>query len=347
MKSRKRRDRNALPVRAVCRNCGTATVGRYCHICGQEITAGTNHRMREIVGVSFDTILAWDNKVFTTLWYLIAFPGRLTTEFYAGRIVRYVFPAKLFWFISIVFFALTLSGIDFDGESEGETPKEDAVVEAVVAELADASVTKETVAGEVESVTKETVAEEVAEDGKLLTDIAGVTIRGDVEEGEEGEGAKFSVRFDNAISDLDSSDMRQVQDFFVAWAPYFALLLVPVFALLVMLFFWRREHAYSHYLVFSLHYNSFVFLMLTLMTVMLKIFPDEKVSDALTPWFAFWLPVIYLGFALRRVFRPRVGSMIFRIFMMGFLYFLMLLVMAVIFIVIFVIINKTDIFAGN
>lgn len=106
-----------LPVRAVCRNCGTSTVGRYCHACGQDLFAGTNHRLYEIVNDTLGTLFALDGKVFRTLWYLVAFPGRLTKEFYAGRIVRYVYPSKLFWFITIIFFALLWSQADFGDDA--------------------------------------------------------------------------------------------------------------------------------------------------------------------------------------------------------------------------------------
>ena len=107
-KSSRKGSKNQL-VRAVCRNCGTATVGRYCHVCGQDMFAGRTHRLLELLDDSLGNIFAWDNKVFRTLWNLIAFPGRLTREFYAGRIIRYVFPSKLLWFITIIFFALLWS----------------------------------------------------------------------------------------------------------------------------------------------------------------------------------------------------------------------------------------------
>jgi hypothetical protein len=115
-----RKKNKTAVVRAVCRNCGTPLVGRYCHVCGQDVFAGTNHRLREFFTNSFNVIFAWDSKIFRTLWALTAFPGRLTKEYLDGRITRYVHPSKLFWFMTIVFFALLLSQIKVDdAEKDG------------------------------------------------------------------------------------------------------------------------------------------------------------------------------------------------------------------------------------
>jgi hypothetical protein len=75
------------------------------------------------------------------------------------------------------------------------------------------------------------------------------------------------------------------------------LLLVPVFAFFVRLFFWRREYSYGDYLVFSFHFNSFVFLLFTLGVVWEEIiFPGTDVVMVL-----FVTQILYLGVALRRV----------------------------------------------
>lgn len=289
-----------LPVRAVCRNCGTHTVGPYCHICGQELLAGTTHRLREILGDSLGTIWAWDGKVPRTLWYLVAFPGRLTKEFYDGRIVRYVYPSKLFWFTTIIFFALLLSDAK-TRETDGAAPA--------------------------------TTTAAATEQKTLVSPVAG-----------SGAGA-----VEDAVADGDKStifgnevDPSELKGYLAIYAPYIILLLVPVFALLTMLFFWRRERSYSDYLVFSLHFTTFVYLLFSAVLVVGKIFP--KTADA--AWLLPLLPAIYLGAALRRVWRPRIIPMVFKILMMGFIYFIVIAVVAIIFLIFFVFfIKKIDTFA--
>ena len=100
---RVRRNRE-LPIGTICRNCGSQLYSRYCHNCGQDLFAGRVRKLRSIIYNTFDTIFAIDNKILETLKYLLFYPGRLTNEYLSGHIVRYVLPAKLFWFISIIFF---------------------------------------------------------------------------------------------------------------------------------------------------------------------------------------------------------------------------------------------------
>jgi hypothetical protein len=299
----RKRNKTSL-VRAVCRNCGTPTVGRYCHTCGQDITAGTNRRITELVGNSLGTIFAWDSKVFRTLWYLVAYPGRLTTEFYAGRIVRYVFPSKLFWFIAVIFFAILLGTSNLDTATDTD-PRAEAIKEQVTAELAP------------------------------LTSLQAPTDAN--EETSVDEEKNF---FENVLT--SPVGRERFIGWFTSALPYVTLLLVPLFALLVQMFFRRRERAYSDYLVFSLHLNSFVFLLLAVWLAVSWIFPEVGGNE----WFFLWIPTIYLGLALWRVFRPRIVPMILKIGLLGIIYLIIMALMTVLFVIVLaVFINKFYTFA--
>ena len=107
----RKKNRKKLPVSCVCRNCGTQQISRYCHNCGQDLFSGSERSLKEIIENTLDTVFAFDNKILRTLKYLLFYPGKLTKEYFAGKIVRYVFPSKLFWFMSLLFFA-TISSID-------------------------------------------------------------------------------------------------------------------------------------------------------------------------------------------------------------------------------------------
>ena len=299
-------------MQAVCRNCGTPTVGRYCHICGQDLFAGRTHRLREIVGDSLATIFALDGKILRTLWYLIAFPGRLTKEFYAGRIVRYVYPSKLFWFITIIFFAMlwSMTNIGKERSAADDVPPADSAAVNTQIKVAPPE------ADEISAMDETTPPVE--------------------HHPERAEG----------IPDTKNGeiiDRKDLLNYLSTLSPYMTLLLMPIFALLVMLFFWRRERSYSDYLVFALHFNSFVFLLFAVWVVSDKIFPDI----AGLSWVIPLLPAIYLGVALRKVFRPRIVPMVFKIFLLAIAYFILMLAVFIVFVIIFVVfIKKNDIFAG-
>lgn len=117
-KAIKRKKEKELPEEAVCRNCETKLISRYCHNCGQDFFSGSERSLVAIIDNTFDTLFAWDSKILITLKYLLFYPGKLTNEYFSGRIVRYVYPSKLFWFISLLFFAVSITAIDSEISKE-------------------------------------------------------------------------------------------------------------------------------------------------------------------------------------------------------------------------------------
>jgi len=86
-----------------CENCGSALLGEYCYACGQPVKGLVRH-FTTIIGDFADTVLNWDTRLPRTLWPLFAKPGWLTSEYFAGRRVRYVSPVRLFVTLAIVTF---------------------------------------------------------------------------------------------------------------------------------------------------------------------------------------------------------------------------------------------------
>ena len=96
---------SAGPARR-CENCGAPLMGEHCFSCGQP-TKGLVRHFSSILGDFFDTVFNIDSRVLRTLGPLLARPGWLTLEYFAGRRVRYVTPMRLFLFLSLLaFFAI-------------------------------------------------------------------------------------------------------------------------------------------------------------------------------------------------------------------------------------------------
>ena len=94
----------AAPVDA-CRNCGAHATGHFCPNCGQEtrIALPTFPAfMREAAG----RYVALDGRLWRTLAALVARPGFLTLEYFAGRRKRYIRPARLFLVLWLLLFAV-------------------------------------------------------------------------------------------------------------------------------------------------------------------------------------------------------------------------------------------------
>jgi Protein of unknown function (DUF3667) len=101
----------AAPVQAQCANCGITLLGPHCYACGQPVKGMVRH-LSSILSDAADTILNIDSRIFRTLWPLYVRPGFLTTEYFAGRRVRYVTPFRLYFFLSIAAFFLIQFSID-------------------------------------------------------------------------------------------------------------------------------------------------------------------------------------------------------------------------------------------
>jgi len=93
-----------------CANCGAPLIGPYCAICGQE---RDTHR-RSIKGLLHDfvsDIASLDSRLLHTAQAFLLQPGELPRAFREGRTRRYVPPLRLYFFVTLVFF-LILGGFN-------------------------------------------------------------------------------------------------------------------------------------------------------------------------------------------------------------------------------------------
>ena len=87
-----------------CADCGTETVGRFCHNCGN---AAHVHRTLLHLGEELlHGVMHFDSRTWRTLPLLVFRPGRLTREWCEGKRTRYVSPLAIFLFTMFVMFML-------------------------------------------------------------------------------------------------------------------------------------------------------------------------------------------------------------------------------------------------
>ncbi|MDR1098247.1 MAG: DUF3667 domain-containing protein, partial [Tannerella sp.] len=220
-----------LPVRAVCRNCGTGLHGRYCHCCGQDLFKGTKRTVGSLVFHAVENVFSIDNRLLISMKCLLFRPGKLTKEYINGRIVRYVHPSKLFWFISIVFFLLLTTRITTENSSSGTKETAETV----------AGIPPET------SGAADILAGSINRRSPALRQHAGLS--GDAA---DRKSATKTDKLEDKVIQTNSDGMfiRNL----LRYAPYVSFLLIPFFAFLLNLFFRRRELFYADHLVFALHF---------------------------------------------------------------------------------------------
>lgn len=76
-------------------------------------------------------------------------------------------------------------------------------------------------------------------------------------------------------------------------------LLLPLFALLVKLFYWRQDRLYLDHLIFALHFHAFGFIALSLNAIALRLRSPVSTALLLLVWIWFFA---YLAIALWRVY---------------------------------------------
>ena len=94
-----------------CANCRAPLSGRYCSACGQRVDTAP-HSLGHFLGEATEVLTHADSRLWGTIWPLLARPGFLTREYFAGRRARYLQPFRLYLIMSVLFFVLTavLSG---------------------------------------------------------------------------------------------------------------------------------------------------------------------------------------------------------------------------------------------
>ncbi|MBL8770806.1 MAG: DUF3667 domain-containing protein [Phenylobacterium sp.] len=85
-----------------CADCGTQTLGRFCHNCGN---AAHVHRTLLHLGEELlHGVMHFDSRAWRTLPRLVFRPGQLTREWCLGKRARYVSPLAMFLFTVFVLF---------------------------------------------------------------------------------------------------------------------------------------------------------------------------------------------------------------------------------------------------
>lgn len=269
-----------------CPNCGEPLAGPFCGQCGQADTA-LDVPFRRIVGELLAELFDVDSRAWRTARTLLLRPGLLTAEYNAGRRARYLSPLRVYMLSSVLFFF---------------------VVATARVQLLQVQFTEEDAAVIVAGGTSGAAAENPDAQAAGEPAIA------------DGLAAEFFRRLARMAQDPE----RLNQFWLRIWAwTMFALL--PVFALLMRLFFRRATPWYARHLVFSLHLHAFAFLIFVVPILIANLLPDDR-QRAAAAMGAFGVVFLYGVFATRRVYGLSWGGTLLRLAGVGSAYLLVAIV---------------------
>jgi Protein of unknown function (DUF3667) len=264
------------PLTLVCANCHAPLAGEYCAVCGQRHEPHV-HTVAHFAGEAFESVSHADSRLWRTLWYLLARPGFLTKEFFAGRRVRYLPPFRLYLVISLVFFlAVGLpEGVAIQLDDEPTADRVDNMNEAA------AALEKETGPGSAELKMAAAKIREQAEKEKAALDADEPVVAPD---GLSSKNAMtdFCDEFKNpdrtanenyaklhkACAKISEDGGRELARTVAHNIPKAMFVFLPLLALAMKPLYWRPKRYYVEHLLFLVHNHAFVFLVLSLLALL-------------------------------------------------------------------------------
>lgn len=271
----------------------------YCRQCGQKRLERDDMSFRHLVGDSFLDYFHFDSRLINTLRPLLFNPGWLTLEFMKGRRQSFVEPFRLFLVISLIYFII----LPFSGENS--TEQQDTKAKTASSKINSKKPNHTTYS------IKGIPLTDAARDS-MRAEIDSIGIKNYVEKHNGGESSFTKLFLRQAIKIMVSTG-QSFTTVLEHTASKMIFVLIPVFALLLKLFYIRRKRLYFEHMIFSLHLHSFFFLFMLIFMI-----AGFFVSISI-----FWMILVFLlyGFlALKRYYQQSFRKTFAKLFLITFSY---------------------------
>ena len=200
-----------------CLNCGAPLVGKFCATCGQRAIP-PYPSIREMAGEVWHEFSGWDGRFIRTFKALFTRPGALTVDVLEGRRARYISPVRLYLVASVTFFVISAA-------APNRRVKDDS--------------------GRMREVQ---IGVWTSDDETALTAEDRAEMQREIDE---------AHWFTRPLFEAVLRDPAGLQSRMVAAMPKVFFALVPVFAGILSIFYWKRR--YSQHLIFALHLHAVIF----------------------------------------------------------------------------------------
>ena len=291
-----------------CMNCGLEITGKYCAACGQR-DADLRRPIWIFARDFFQDVLELDTRFIHTVVPLLFQPGLMTRKYVEGKRAYYTPPLRLYLITSLLFFIIAgvadIAILKFEVARDGEGPvqmsteteeeraaERQEAIDNIRAQLAEFPENEEDMtAGQRAAKEGLEVALENAQQDRgreSSFDVKMFVPIGDGTEQEELADELFQIDTDGSEEEQDFGDriergMRtavadpsRLNDLFERWLPRAMIIVLPVFALILRMFYWGKGKRYLfNQLIFSLHFHTFMFFLLNVILVAEIFFPDS------------------------------------------------------------------------
>ncbi|GAA3606775.1 DUF3667 domain-containing protein [Flavivirga amylovorans] len=313
-----------------CKNCENQfeETFKFCPHCGQQAKEDLT------VGVLFyNTIsnyFSFDARFFKSFLPLLFKPGYLAKKFIEGKRLMYLHPAQLYLFVSVVFFFLLSTVVVRDQVREFDTSMKKTLDTPLVSDS-----TKEKAQQVLDSIKLDSVLKPLKEKGIPGLKVSEIEALDSLIKVSSKKSTNESLTFDfnqkkvDSLIAIDAPDAQiykemgmdedasyitkkfymQVFKFYKKrnggqllqavydTIPISLFVLLPIFAFILKLLFYRRGH-YAHHLVFSFYFFSFLFTVFSLILIANNFFEISAWID----WLLVASTFFYLFIAIKRFY---------------------------------------------
>ncbi|MGH8495446.1 MAG: DUF4286 family protein [Gammaproteobacteria bacterium] len=316
------------PVLPHCANCGNRLRGQYCARCGQR----ARRRMITLWELFRDVaeeLFQHDSRVWRSFFPLLFRPGFLTSEYLAGRQMRYVPPVRMYLFLSIVFFLLA-----FVAGPEGELSLSPDGVRFEKSPDATGETSAEAPdAGQEQPGNPEEALEQAFETGEGFEEFDCAEIDGGVRTGWPMLDSRLSRERIISSCERLAADPRAFGRAVLSNLPKMMFLFLPLLALVLKFLYIGSRRYYSEHLLFAVHFHAFFFLIvildILLGMVVQGIGAGNRLASITTTVIVFYIPW-YLYRAIRNVYDQHLLIRMVKYFFLVIAYFVSLVIMLLI-----------------
>ena len=262
---------SSLRTDKTCRNCYGAVENRFCSTCGQENTE-TRKTFRHLVFHFFEDLTHYENSFWRSIKYLIFRPSFLTKEYLDGKRKSYLDPIRLYIFISfITFFTISL----FPEKENSHGLK----------------------------ITPETTTEKDSVNfiNKKYSSVAALD---SIQQSNNPETHLNTLEYwllkKVIIINTTNSNQEIAEKFqnsFVHNFPKVLFIYMPIFALVMWVFNNKKKWIYFDHAILTLHYFSFLLLLIFINTLLTKLFSLTN-SKLIIDWLGTGKDFVLFGWML-------------------------------------------------
>jgi hypothetical protein len=277
-----------------CQNCEYTFEGNFCPSCGQSVEE-VQKPITHFIGDLFGSVFALDIRLIESLPLLLLKPGKLSAEYIDGKRARHVAPFKLYFFSSLIFFFLI--------GWQTKTAVREAMKNGTTLTVLD-------------STRIQLSAVRTSPSGDTLMQLNnlqdGVGLMDKLRKETKKELADSTLTPKEKEAKKQKLDLYQNPEVLVSklyqYASWSFFILMPLFALILYVFFRKKRKFYVEHLIYSVNLHSFFFIIAIFALLLSILIPVlfNKIGG-----FIFLFTIIYSIVGIRKFYRTSWVSAIF------------------------------------